>query len=114
MIASILLVLGFFLVLPLLLNIFTELDNRQKQIVYAISAAIIGLIIFYQYSQLSEGSRDQEMILAFQQGATLECGGQEVHKDHFNFVSGTLTFVGKPNSPRANSTYQLENCNLLP
>lgn len=114
MITSILLALGFFLVLPLLLNIFTELDNRQKQIVYAISAAIVGVLILYQYLQLNEGGRDQEKILAFEQGATLVCNGQEVDKEHFNFVSGTLTFVGKPGTSKVNSTYQLENCTNKP
>lgn len=104
--ALLLLIIAF----PYILSAFTNLDREQYRYVYAFTGAIIALMVAYELLSSEKKQDRQALILQFQQGKTLLCDGQAVHKEKFNFVSGTLVFVGKPKTSLEGSTYPVDHC----
>lgn len=100
------------LLLPLLLNLMTELTREQKRIIYIVFFIFIVLAGVYEYFKDSSGDDNRLKVIAFTQGKTLLCQGNEVNQKEFNFVSGTLTLNGKPDSQYKGILYKISECQI--
>lgn len=107
---SYLVLAGALLLLPLALNLLTSLDTRQKLYVYAGVAALLLLVWLYETQVTSQEGHNRDVVLAFTQGQTVLCKGQSVSAKEYNYVSGTLSFVGKNDSPAKGRLYRVEEC----
>lgn len=78
------------------------------------SALVLAILCagIYTLSKRQKSEHVAHLVILFSQGKSLECEGYEVHEQSFNFVSGTLSFVGKPNTPYHRLTLALDSCKL--
>ena len=94
---------------------FTDLTNRLK---YTILASLIlgwSLVAGYSYIQSKRRIYHDMLYYRFMHGKVLLCKdpfGKEiaVDRDHFNFVSGTMVFVGKERSPYEGLIVPIDRC----
>jgi len=75
-----------------ILNLFTELDKRDKIVIASVVAILIASAIWYEKSNNAQRAQTYELQLRFKQGKTLICGDINVTKENFNYVSHT--FIG--------------------
>ncbi len=94
---------------------FSDLTSRTKYTILA--ALILGwlLIASYSYYQNKKRIRHDRLYYLFIHGKSLHCTapfGQkvEVNKTNFNFVSGTMVFLGKEKSPYAELVIPMDRC----
>ena len=89
----------FLLLILALLVIFVSkkesLSNSMKiSIVLSLVLVFIAGWLYTLYNQKT-ALGEREIINAFEQGKTLNCGNYKVNNTDFIFVSGTLSFVAK-------------------
>ncbi|MGD9596586.1 hypothetical protein [Wolinella succinogenes] len=80
---------------------------------YLIALAIALIVILagsYATLQKKRSEREARLITLFRQGKSLQCQEYRVNQEHFNFVSGTLSFIGKANTPYHGITLSIETC----
>jgi len=75
-----------------ILNLFTELEKRDKIVIASIVAILIAAAIWYEKSNNDQRTKTYELLLRFKQGNTLICDDINVTKENFNYVSHT--FIG--------------------
>lgn len=66
----------------------------------------------YSFQKSQEDKRNFLLQMAFLRGETLMCKDQPINAKSFNLVTGTLSLIGKENTPSKNITYQLSECNI--
>lgn len=86
---------------------------EKKHKLLLLFLGVILLAALYEFLQVSRSQDQAQLITLFRQGKTLTCGTQEVDQERFNFVSGTLTFVGKTQTPLSGITLSLKDCRSL-
>lgn len=87
--------------------------DTSKTLVVAFIVILAVLAGIWASVQVSRSKEEARLVVLFNQGKKLECNGIIVSQKEFNFVSGTLSFIGKPNTPYHGSTLSLEWCNEL-
>lgn len=112
--------IGIFIVLALaflliffVLKDFGVISKKQTLIVISILVILAIIIGIYSYFQSKSDKNDMILQLAFLQGKSLECDNVIVNKENFNFVSGTLSFIGKKNSAMNNMIIPLSGCKVM-
>jgi len=97
---------------------FTDMSQKIKYTILVTLVIGWGLIAIYSYYQNKKRLYIDKIFYEFNQGKELLCKdpfGEEVkvHKNYFNFVSGTLVFVGKENTKFDGLIVPLEKCKVL-
>ncbi|WP_139532153.1 hypothetical protein [Helicobacter pylori] len=94
----------------LVLRDFGLVSPKQKLVAFLIVGIIGASISVYTYKQ-----NQQEIALqrAFLRGETLLCKGIKVNNQTFNLVSGTLSFLGKKQTPMKDVLVDLDSCQTL-
>ncbi len=100
------------LMLPTVMSVFSRLDTAGRLITFGFAIAFLVLGAVYSLNQEKSGEDNLHKILAFNEGKTLQCNEIEVDKEHFNFVSGTLTFISKDPNKREGLILELKDCRI--
>ncbi len=102
-------------VVGVVVYLFTDLTSRAKFTILA--TLILGwlLVAGYSYYQNQKRIYHDKLYYLFIHGKTLHCRtpfGQKVdiNKQNFNFVSGTMVFMGKKKSPYAELVVPIDRC----
>lgn len=103
--------LSLFAVIFIVLSLFTNLKKREKLKVLYLFSAILILVSLFEFFQSSKESSNREVVLKFMQGDRVYCSNRAISKDKFNFVSGTMTFVGK-SSENKDIVFNIEDCQV--
>ncbi|WP_104696036.1 hypothetical protein [Helicobacter salomonis] len=102
------------LLLWLLLKDFGLTRLKQKLMGVFALALLGGVVGFYTYEQDRANRTQIDLQRAFLRGETLLCNHVEVNNKNFNLVTGTLSFLGKPNSPMKDTLIDLQSCQKKP
>ncbi|WP_231228650.1 hypothetical protein [Helicobacter pylori] len=98
----------------LVLGDFGLASPKQKLVAFLIVGMIIGASIsVYTYQQNQQNQREIALQRAFLRGDTLLCKGIKVNNQTFNLVSGTLSFLGKKQTPMKDVLVDLDSCQTL-
>ncbi|WP_281950527.1 hypothetical protein [Nitrosophilus kaiyonis] len=91
---------------------FTELTKRVKFLI--ILSLIIGWLLIFTYSMYQDKKRKyhEYLLFNFSHGKTLICKDINVTKEKFNFVSGTLVFVGKEKTEFEGLVVPIDSCKI--
>ncbi|WP_104747566.1 hypothetical protein [Helicobacter cetorum] len=109
---AVVLLLTLFL-LFLVLKDFGLISPKQKILAFLI-VGIIGVSIgVYTYKQNKQNRREIALQRAFLRGETLLCKDIKVSNQTFNLVSGTLSFLGKKQTPMKDVFVDLDFCHVL-
>jgi len=81
----------------IILNLFTELEKRDKVVIASVIAILIGSAIWYEKNNNTKRANTHALLLKFKQGQTLICGDVNVTKENFNYVSHTFIGLDKGN-----------------
>lgn len=84
--------------------------KRNRIIVGVCAVILLGMIGIYTFIQDSHNKLDADIIAAFNRGESLQCGEISVNSENFNFIGGTLTFVGKKNSAFLGKIVPIKEC----
>lgn len=87
-----------------------RLNRRNVAIFGVIFLALSAAITSYTLLQDSAAKVDADLIARFNRGESLKCGDLAVNPSDFFLISGTLSFVGKKNTPHAGRTISLKEC----
>ncbi len=91
---------------------FTGLTKRLK-IAIALSLFSGWLLVFgFTIYQDKTRERHKELLYAFEHQKALWCKGYLVDKKNFNFVSGTMVFVGREKTPYEGLTISIDECEI--
>jgi len=101
-----------FAILGIVIYFFTELTKRLK--ITIVLSLILGWALIFRYSLYQDKKRKyHEMLLfKFNHGKTLICKDVNITKEKFNFVSGTLVFVGKEKTEFEGLVVPIEGCEV--
>ena len=69
------------------------LSKKNKIILFLVLGHLIGFGWLYEFHNAEQRNNNREMLSAFKQGKSLTCKEVEVNKEHFIYVSGTLSFI---------------------
>ncbi len=91
---------------------FTELTKRLKMAI--VLSLVLGWFLIFVYSLYQDGKRKKHEVLLFnfRHGKNLICNKVKVSKKEFNFISGTLVFVGKEGSEVEGLVVPLDRCEV--
>ena len=111
----ILFLLFVFAIIGVVLYFFTEFTNRVKYFVLIALALGWLAIFFYSYHQKQRRVFRDYIYYQYLHDKNLTCidpFGTKVivNKENFNFVSGTLVFVGKDGSRYEGLVVSIDNC----
>jgi hypothetical protein len=109
-------ILLFLLLLFLLAALFPVLKDKEiplKRKIFFTTSFIIFLLLSYTYTKDVEANNKQinEVVVAFKNGQTILCEGEEITSKNYRFTSGTLSFTKKE---AASLTYSLDDCKVKP
>ncbi len=72
-----------------------SLNRRSKFVVSVVGLALLALATIFQFWENRSNLNRVDLLEAFSQGKTLNCGKFEVNATRFNYEYGTSTFVAK-------------------
>jgi hypothetical protein len=98
-----------FVVVFLFIHLFTNLSKQGKLKVFYIFSFIFIAVLAYEIFESENSDKNREVILKFIHKESIYCKGKEINSTNFNFVSGTLTFVGK-NSNNKDIIIDVKEC----
>lgn len=107
-----------FLVLVLLiLMIFAVSENllsKKNKVLITALLAFVGILGYaFSLNEQSTQTKRAELLNAFEQGKTLNCGSVDVNSSDFAFEYGTSSFVAKKdNKNKAGVIISISNCEL--
>lgn len=114
-----LIVIAAVIVLVLVVQLLAQYNviSKKGRILVGVGLLVVALGIgVFTLFQEKNDSRLTELAKLFLQGKTLVCvvGSEslEVDKEKFNFISGTLTLMGKESSEYFRKTIPLKACEL--
>ncbi|MFP6201364.1 hypothetical protein ACLGCJ_02290 [Helicobacter pylori] len=98
----------------LVLRDFGLASPKQKLVAFVIVGIIGASISVYTYQQNQQNQQEIALQRAFLRGETLLCKGIKVNNQTFNLVrSGTLSFLGKKQTPMKDVLVDLDSCQTL-
>ncbi|WP_231258091.1 hypothetical protein [Helicobacter pylori] len=97
----------------LVLRDFGLASPKQKILAFLIVGIIGASISVYTYQQNQQNQREIALQRVFLRGETLLCKGIKVNNQTFNLVSGTLSFLGKKQTPMKDVLVDLDSCQTL-
>ncbi|GAA9992945.1 hypothetical protein VN1042_08500 [Helicobacter pylori] len=97
----------------LVLRDFGLASPKQKLVAFLIVGIIGVSISVYTYQQNQQNQREIALQRAFLRGDTSLCKGIKVNNQTFNLVSGTLSFLGKKQTPMKDVLVDLDSCQTL-
>ncbi|WP_208397133.1 hypothetical protein [Helicobacter pylori] len=102
------------ILLFLVLRDFGLVSPKQKILAFLI-VGIIGtsISVYTTYKQNQQNQQEIALQRAFLRGETLLCKGIKVNNQTFNLVSGTLSFLGKKQTPMKDVLVDLDSCQTL-
>ncbi len=105
-------ILGLVVVALLFLSMhyFTELKKKEK---ITISLVILGVILgAIAYNTYSSAKRDAmlEVVTAFEQNKSVQCGDIKVNKTLYDLSTGTYTFIGRKGTPNYGQMISASSC----
>ncbi|WP_120943989.1 MULTISPECIES: hypothetical protein [Helicobacter] len=99
------------ILLWILLKDFGLWRLQQKLVSAGVLLLLGGLVGFYTYKQDRANQAQVDLQRAFLRGETLVCQNHiSVDNKNFNLVTGTLSFLGKPNGPMKDTLIDLQSC----
>ncbi len=101
------------ILLFLVLRDFGLASPKQKLVAFLIVGVIGASISVYTYQQNQQNQQEIALQRAFLRGETLLCKGIKVNNQTFNLVSGTLSFLGKKQTPMKDVLVDLDSCQTL-
>ncbi|GAA8182668.1 hypothetical protein NP0158_13880 [Helicobacter pylori] len=101
------------ILLFLVLRDFGLASPKQKILAFLIVGIIGASISVYTYKQNQQNQQEIALQRAFLRGETLFCKGIKVNNQTFNLVSGTLSFLGKKQTPMKDVLVDLDSCQTL-
>lgn len=99
-----------FFVLFFILKDFDMIKSWHKKLFGILLVGLVILIGTYTFVQDNQAKLDSELQIRFLRGETLICNGIEVNSERFNFVTGTLSFIGKKDSEAKDIMVSLDRC----
>ena len=72
-----------------------SLNRRSKFVVSVVGGILLALAVLFQAWEDSSTTNRVDLLEAFSQGKTLNCGKFEVNATRFNYEYGTSTFIAK-------------------
>ncbi len=103
------LLIAIVLLFFILRDLYT-MSRKQKIFGTTIVFICVFGIIIYSFQKSQEDKKNYLLQMAFLRGETLMCKNQPINAKDFNLVTGTLSLIGKENTPNKNITYQLSEC----
>ncbi|BCZ19697.1 Putative membrane protein [Helicobacter sp. NHP19-012] len=108
-------VLGLVLVLLwFLLKDFFGRGFKQKILVVLFLGTLATGLGIYTYQQDLINKEQVALQREFLRGVVLDCNGVKVSQKDFSLVSGTLSFLGKQNTPMQGVLVDLQSCKNTP
>lgn len=98
------------LTLFFILKDFGMISKKQKYLALALLVILAIVVGFYSYKKSQTDKQIFLLQMAFLRGETILCKNTEVDAKNFNFVSGTLNFIGKKDTPFNNLIFSLSEC----
>ncbi len=71
------------------------ISARTRVTIFKLLAALIGLILLYEFSTTREEAKIRRIMDAYEQGKTLICDGHEVSFETYLLETGTLSFQAR-------------------
>jgi len=101
-----------FALIGVVLYFFTGVTKKIKFMI--ILSFLIGWFLIFTYTLYQNKKRDYHKLLLyhFKHGKVLICEDINITKDKFNFVDGTLTFVGKEESEFDGIIIPIDKCKI--
>ncbi|WP_200762459.1 hypothetical protein [Nitrosophilus alvini] len=90
--------------------LYTDMGKKFKIVILAAALTGWGMIYFYNSYQEDARERHKKILFDYEHGKEIRCGDTVVSKDKFNYVSGTMVFVGKEESEYAGLVVPLDKC----
>ncbi|MFV0480371.1 MAG: hypothetical protein ACK5LP_00125 [Campylobacteraceae bacterium] len=85
-------------ILALLITIKSEnFSTKNKIIVGVLFVLLVISVIIYELNSTKDTNNLKEVVNAFNQGKELTCKDYQVNSTRFNYVGGTMVFMGKNN-----------------
>ncbi|BDQ26606.1 hypothetical protein HHE02_02250 [Helicobacter heilmannii] len=104
-------VLGLVLILLwFLLKDFFGRGFKQKIAVVVFLGALAAGLGLYTYQQDKINKEQVALQRDFLRGMVLDCNGVKVSQKDFSLVAGTLSFLGKQNTPMQGVLVDLQSC----
>lgn len=105
------------ILIVIVLTIFTVYAIANKIKNYKTISVVLFIILVAIISILTTNQRFTEkqhakIINLFNRDKTIQCSEMNVNKKYFNFVSGTLVFMGKEKSDFQGQIIPLDECRL--
>ncbi|CBG40379.1 hypothetical protein [Helicobacter mustelae] len=96
----------------LILKDFGAISKKQK-FLSLFALLTFGILIgIYAYNKSQMDKKVYLLQMSFLRGENLSCGKNLISVKDFNLSTGTLTLIGKENSPARNIVYSLKDCDL--
>ncbi len=92
------------------MHYFTELNSRQKTISTLLVLAFIMGALYYNHLQNENAAHLRDVMLRYNQGKTLQCGGLSVARENYSLSIGTQTFIGREGSDEAGKMVPASEC----
>lgn len=102
--------IGFLVALYLLFLMLPQVSKKDKIRAFVVFIVLIVAASFYEMRKEDSSEKMFMTIEAFKNGRTVDCNGVEISNKHFNFVSGTNTFLGRDDSNYSMQRYQVKDC----
>lgn len=108
----IILLIALFIGILLYVSLKNKL-NKKNAIILGVLFGIFGLFAgIYTHFLDAKNKSHIDIINAFERGVAINCDNINVSKEHFNFINGTLSFVGKKGGEFHNKVISIDKCKI--
>jgi len=101
------------LLLYLISFLAPSIGTRDRIVGGVVVLILIVFAVVYESKRETNADRDFMTVEAFVNGKIVDCGGVKVSKENYNYISGTNTFTGKPDSTVSMQRYSVGECRVL-
>ncbi len=77
------------------MHFFTALNFKEKVTATLLTLIFVMGALYYNTVQDQDAAHVRDVMLRFNQGESLSCGGVEVNSTNFSLSVGTQTFIGR-------------------
>lgn len=89
--------------------------NKKQKLLSLAALILIGTSIgYYSYQKSQLDQEAYRLQISFSSGEDILCNNEIVNAKNFNLITGTLTLVGKDNSPSRSLVFSLQDCKRIP
>ena len=107
---KIFIILFAFIVIGYIIYAIANEIKNSKLISAILFSILIGIISLWTSSQRDKEERHAKVLNLFQRNQTITCDDVSINKKEFNFISGTLVFLGKKDTNLQGQIFKLDNC----